>query len=92
MEKGQEIAASASEKGPEQLAIDVSRDEHGEGKGVDGANVEAVEKERLAVVEEPQKKKSRRVAALDAFRGLTIVVWLLYVYENLFGRSFIHRF
>lgn len=70
MEKGQEIAASDGEKGPEQHqhAIDVSHVEHGDGKGED------VEKERVAVAEDVQKKKSRRVAALDAFRGLTIVV------------------
>jgi len=77
MEKKQEIAASTGEKAQEQHAIDVVPEEHGEAKGtVDaGANVE---KERLAVVEEePQKKKSTRVAALDAFRGLTIVVMIL---------------
>lgn len=70
MEKGQEIAASDGEKGPEQHqhAIDVSHVEHGDGKGED------VEKEKVAVAEDEQKKKSRRVAALDAFRGLTIVV------------------
>jgi len=68
MEKGQEIAASDGEKGPEQHAIDVGHAEHGDGKGED------IEKERVAVAEDVQKKKTRRVAALDAFRGLTIVV------------------
>jgi heparan-alpha-glucosaminide N-acetyltransferase len=70
MEKGQEIAASDGEKGPEQHqhAIDVGHAEHGDGKGED------IEKERVVVAEDVQKKKSRRVAALDAFRGLTIVV------------------
>lgn len=48
----------------------------GDGKSIDAAGANA-EKERLAVVEEPQKKKSTRVAALDAFRGLTIVVMIL---------------
>lgn len=77
MEKKQEIAASTGEKAQEQHAIDVVPEEHGDAKGTldAGANVE---KERLAVVEEePQKKKSTRVAALDAFRGLTIVVMIL---------------
>jgi hypothetical protein len=74
MEKeGQEIAASDGGKGPaEQHAIDVGHVvQHGDGKGEDG-----IEKERVAVVEDVQtkKKSSRRVAALDAFRGLTIVV------------------
>jgi heparan-alpha-glucosaminide N-acetyltransferase len=70
MEKGQEIAADG-EKVPEQHqhAIDVGHVNHGDGKGE-----EDVEKERVAVAEEVPKKKSRRVAALDAFRGLTIVV------------------
>lgn len=67
MEKGQEIAASDGEKAPEQHAIDVGHVEHADGKGED------MEKERVAVVEEVQRK-SKRVAALDAFRGLTIVV------------------
>lgn len=73
MEKGPEIApSSVNEKGPEEHAIDVGRGEHGDGKGED---VEAVGKDRvLAVAEEVQNKKSKRVAALDAFRGLTIVV------------------
>lgn len=74
MEKeGQEIAASDGGKGPaEQHAIDVGHVvQHGDGKGEDD-----IEKERVAVVEDVQtkKKSSRRVAALDAFRGLTIVV------------------
>jgi heparan-alpha-glucosaminide N-acetyltransferase len=69
MEKGQEkeIAASEGERDPEQHAIDVGHVEHADGKG------EEINKERVAVAEEVQKK-SRRVAALDAFRGLTIVV------------------
>jgi hypothetical protein len=67
MEKGQEIAASDGEKGPEQHAIDVGHVEHAGGRGED------TEQKRVAVAEEVQKK-SRRVAALDAFRGLTIVV------------------
>ncbi|GJN28342.1 hypothetical protein PR202_gb16452 [Eleusine coracana subsp. coracana] len=76
MEKGPEIAASsAGGKGPDQHAIDVGRGDHGDGKGED---VEAVGKERVAVAEEVQsKKKSKRVAALDAFRGLTIVLMIL---------------
>lgn len=74
MEKeGQEIAASDGGKGPaEQHAIDVGHVvQHGDGKCEDG-----IEKERVAVVEDVQtkNKSSRRVAALDAFRGLTIVV------------------
>jgi heparan-alpha-glucosaminide N-acetyltransferase len=79
MEKKQEIAASAGEKALEQHAIDVVPDQHGDAKGtvVDAGG--DVEKERLVVVEEPQKKKSTRVAALDAFRGLTIVVRTTYV-------------
>ena len=72
MEKKQEIAASTGEKAPEQHAIDVIPDEHGDAKGTVDAGSANVEKERLTVVEEPQKKT--RVAALDAFRGLTIVV------------------
>ncbi|KAG0529320.1 hypothetical protein BDA96_05G088500 [Sorghum bicolor] len=73
MEKGQEIAADG-EKVPEQHqhAIDVGHVNHGDGKGE-----EDVEKERVAVAEEVPKKKSRRVAALDAFRGLTIVLMIL---------------
>ena len=74
MEKKQEIAASTGEKDSEQHAIDVVTDENGDAKGTVDAVGANVEKERLAVVEEPQKKKSTRVAALDAFRGLTIVV------------------
>ncbi|RLM59167.1 hypothetical protein C2845_PM18G03410 [Panicum miliaceum] len=66
MEKGQEIAASDGEKGPEHHAIDVGHVEHADGRGED------TEQKRVAVAEEVQKK-SRRVAALDAFRGLTIV-------------------
>lgn len=76
MEKGQEIGASAGEKGSEQHAIDVGPGEHGHGGVVAGAAAEAPEKERLAVVEEEPRKKSKRVAALDAFRGLTIVVYI----------------
>uniref|UniRef100_A0ACD5W8E9 Uncharacterized protein n=1 Tax=Avena sativa TaxID=4498 RepID=A0ACD5W8E9_AVESA len=79
MEKKEEIAASAGEKAPEQHAIDVVPDEHGDAKGtviVADADTND-EKERLVVAEEPQKKKSTRVAALDAFRGLTIVVMIL---------------
>ncbi|AQK49360.1 heparan-alpha-glucosaminide N-acetyltransferase-like protein [Zea mays] len=77
MEKeGQEIAASDGGKGPaEQHAIDVGHVvQHGDGKGEDD-----IEKERVAVVEDVQtkKKSSRRVAALDAFRGLTIVLMIL---------------
>ena len=68
MEKGQEIAPSDGEKGPEQHAIDVGHVEHTDGGGEDDAG-----QKRVAVAEEVQKK-SRRVAALDAFRGLTIVV------------------
>ena len=69
MEKGQEIAPSDVEKGPEQHAIDVGHHvEHADGRGEDGT-----EQKRVAVAEEVQKK-SRRAAALDAFRGLTIVV------------------
>ena len=68
MEKGQEIAPSDGEKGPEQHAIDVGHVEHADGGGEDDAG-----QKRVAVAEEVQKK-SRRVAALDAFRGLTIVV------------------
>ncbi|KAL6660523.1 hypothetical protein ACP70R_001558 [Stipagrostis hirtigluma subsp. patula] len=72
MEKGQEIAPSNGDKDHEQHTIDVG---HGEGKVMD---VEEVEKDqRVAVAEEVQKKKSRRVAALDAFRGLTIVLMIL---------------
>lgn len=67
MEKGQEIAASDGEKGLEEHAIDVGRVEHVDGEGED------MEKERVAVAEDVQRK-SKRVAALDAFRGLTIVV------------------
>ncbi|XBH83579.1 hypothetical protein VPH35_071959 [Triticum aestivum] len=80
MEKGQDIAASGGEKGSEQHAIDVVpvEVEHGDGKGVVHAGAgDDTEKERLVVVEEPQKKKSTRVAALDAFRGLTIVLMVL---------------
>ncbi|KAM0909554.1 hypothetical protein ACQ4PT_014723 [Festuca glaucescens] len=77
MEKKQEIAASAGEKAPEQHAIDVVPYEHGDAKGTVVDAGADVKKERLAVVEEPQKKKSTRVAALDAFRGLTIVVMIL---------------
>lgn len=76
MEKGQEIGASAGEKGSEQHAIDVRPGEHGAIGVVAGAAAEAPEKERLAVVEEEPRKKSKRVAALDAFRGLTIVVYI----------------
>jgi heparan-alpha-glucosaminide N-acetyltransferase len=76
MEKKQEIAASAGEKAPEQHAIDVVPVEHDDGKGTIDTGAD-VEKERLVVVEEPQKKKSTRVAALDAFRGLTIVVHII---------------
>ncbi|PWZ28394.1 Heparan-alpha-glucosaminide N-acetyltransferase [Zea mays] len=77
MEKeGQEIAASDGGKGPaEQHAIDVGHVvQHGDGKCEDG-----IEKERVAVVEDVQtkNKSSRRVAALDAFRGLTIVLMIL---------------
>lgn len=75
MEKGQEIGASAGEKGSEQHAIDVRPGEHGAIGVVAGAAAEAPE-ERLAVVEEEPRKKSKRVAALDAFRGLTIVVYI----------------
>ncbi|GJN07028.1 hypothetical protein PR202_ga24817 [Eleusine coracana subsp. coracana] len=75
MEKGPEIAAScAGDKGPDQHAIDVGRGDHGDGKGED---IEAVGKERVAVAEVQSKKKSKRVAALDAFRGLTIVLMIL---------------
>nr|CAB3491284.1 unnamed protein product [Digitaria exilis] len=70
MEKGQEIAASDGEKGPEQHAIDVAHVEHADGEGED------MGKERMAVAEEVQRK-SKRVAALDAFRGLTIVIMIL---------------
>nr|CAB3489529.1 unnamed protein product [Digitaria exilis] len=70
MEKGQEIAASDGEKGPEQHAIDVAHVEHADGEGED------MGKERVAVAEEVQRK-SKRVAALDAFRGLTIVIMIL---------------
>uniref|UniRef100_A0A0D3HK31 Heparan-alpha-glucosaminide N-acetyltransferase catalytic domain-containing protein n=1 Tax=Oryza barthii TaxID=65489 RepID=A0A0D3HK31_9ORYZ len=77
MEKGQEIGASAGEKGSEQHAIDVRPGEHGAIGVVAGAAAEAPEKERLAVVEEEPRKKSKRVAALDAFRGLTIVLMIL---------------
>jgi len=79
MEKGQGIAASGAEKGPEQHAIDVAPVEHDDGgKGVVADAGDNAEKERLVVVEEPQKKKkSTRVAALDAFRGLTIVLMVL---------------
>ena len=82
MEKGQDIAASGGEKGSEQHAIDVVpvEVEHGDGKGVVHAGAgDDTEKERLVVVEEPQKKKSTRVAALDAFRGLTIVVLAMFL-------------
>uniref|UniRef100_A0A0D9XQS9 Heparan-alpha-glucosaminide N-acetyltransferase catalytic domain-containing protein n=1 Tax=Leersia perrieri TaxID=77586 RepID=A0A0D9XQS9_9ORYZ len=61
---------SDGEKGSEQHSIDVGPSDHGDGGVV-------AEKERLAVVEEPGKKKSKRVAALDAFRGLTIVLMIL---------------
>ncbi|TVU03615.1 hypothetical protein EJB05_50802, partial [Eragrostis curvula] len=75
MEKPPEIAASAGEKIPEQHAIDVGHEEHIDGKGED---VEALGKERVAVAEEVQnKQKSKRVAALDVFRGLTIVLMIL---------------
>jgi len=79
MEKGQGIAASGAEKGPEQHAIDVAPVEHDDGgKGGVADAGDIAEKERLVVVEEPQKKKrSTRVAALDAFRGLTIVLMVL---------------
>jgi hypothetical protein len=54
-------ASSADEERPEQHAIDVSREEHGEGEDIDAVG------ERVAVPEEVQsKKKSKRVAALDA--------------------------
>ncbi|KAJ1255102.1 hypothetical protein BS78_K290500, partial [Paspalum vaginatum] len=68
MEKGQDIAAS--DERPEQHAIDVGHVEHGDGKGQDTEN------ERVTVAEEVQKK-CRRVAALDDFRGLTIVLMIL---------------
>ncbi|KAL6868295.1 hypothetical protein ACP4OV_015140 [Aristida adscensionis] len=73
MEKGNEIAPSDSEKGSEQHAIDVG---HGGGKGT-GDVEEAQKDQRVAVAEDVQKKKSKRVAALDAFRGLTIVLMIL---------------
>jgi hypothetical protein len=90
MEKeGQEIAASDGGKGPaEQHAIDVGHVvQHGDGKGEDD-----IEKERVAVVEDVQtkKKSSRRVAALDAFRGLTIVVRThIYIHSTQIYFSFV---
>jgi hypothetical protein len=79
--KGLEIAASSADEGrQEQHAIDVARGEHGDGRGED---VEAVGKEKVAVAEEVQsKKKSKRVATLDAFRGLTIVVHTVYTHQS----------
>jgi heparan-alpha-glucosaminide N-acetyltransferase len=75
--KGLEIAASSADEGrQEQHAIDVARGEHGDGRGED---VEAVGKEKVAMAEEVQ---SKRVAALDAFRGLTIVVHTVYTHQS----------
>lgn len=51
-------------------AIDMRRDEVGDSK--ESAN--GVEEEKKVGPEAVEVKRSRRVAALDAFRGLTIVV------------------
>jgi heparan-alpha-glucosaminide N-acetyltransferase len=87
--KGPEIPASSADEGrPEQHAIDVGRGE--QGGDAKGEDVAAEGKERVVVAEEVQsKKKSKRVAALDAFRGLTIVVHIhSSVHVSLCGLNF----
>jgi heparan-alpha-glucosaminide N-acetyltransferase len=83
--KGPEIPASSADEGrPEQHAIDVGRGE--QGGDAKGEDVAAEGKERVVVAEEVQ---SKRVAALDAFRGLTIVVHIhSSVHVSLCGLNF----